>query len=196
MVVSSFSCSGISTGDLNPIYNVPMLGTHNFLHFTARPAPKVRASVRYKMKTVFAFLTICLMGAASANDRHVRFDVGSTPTWLPVTLTAEERVLLEKRSDPPRTALDYYLLLPGMYFKNVADGLERRITFVDQGTLSDQYIHAEYTIPSTDAGFFSITIRLFGDEDKPIVRICHRSGDRWLLFAKQNGPQSTGTSPD
>ena len=28
MVVSSFSCSGISTGDLNPIYNVPMLGTH------------------------------------------------------------------------------------------------------------------------------------------------------------------------
>ena len=28
MVVSSFSCSGISTGDLNPVYNVPMLGTH------------------------------------------------------------------------------------------------------------------------------------------------------------------------
>jgi hypothetical protein len=28
MVVSSFSCSGISTRDLNPIYNVPVLGTH------------------------------------------------------------------------------------------------------------------------------------------------------------------------
>ena len=28
MVVSSFSCSGIPTGDFNPIYNVPMLGTH------------------------------------------------------------------------------------------------------------------------------------------------------------------------
>ena len=28
MVVSSFSCSGISTGDFNPIYNVPMQGTH------------------------------------------------------------------------------------------------------------------------------------------------------------------------
>ena len=28
MVVSSLSCSGIPTGDLNPIYNVPMLGTH------------------------------------------------------------------------------------------------------------------------------------------------------------------------
>jgi hypothetical protein len=31
MVVSSFSCSGISTRDLNPIYNVPMLGTHKTL---------------------------------------------------------------------------------------------------------------------------------------------------------------------
>ena len=28
MMVSTFSCSGISTGDLNPVYNVPMLGTH------------------------------------------------------------------------------------------------------------------------------------------------------------------------
>jgi len=35
MVVSSFSCSGISTGDLNPVYNVPMLGTHKPRHPTA-----------------------------------------------------------------------------------------------------------------------------------------------------------------
>jgi hypothetical protein len=34
MVVSSFSCSGISTGDFNPIYNVPMLGTHKAHHAT------------------------------------------------------------------------------------------------------------------------------------------------------------------
>jgi hypothetical protein len=34
MVVSSFSCSGIPTGDLNPIYNVPMLGTHKARHPT------------------------------------------------------------------------------------------------------------------------------------------------------------------
>jgi hypothetical protein len=35
MVVSSFSCSGISTGDLNPVYNVPMLGTHKPVVATA-----------------------------------------------------------------------------------------------------------------------------------------------------------------
>ncbi len=32
MVVSSLSCSVISTGELNPIYNVPMLGTHKPSH--------------------------------------------------------------------------------------------------------------------------------------------------------------------
>ena len=35
MVVSSFSCSGIPTGDFNPICNVPMLGTHKPVEATA-----------------------------------------------------------------------------------------------------------------------------------------------------------------
>ena len=39
MVVSSFSCSGISTGDLNPVYNVLMLGTHNSRHATPISRP-------------------------------------------------------------------------------------------------------------------------------------------------------------
>jgi hypothetical protein len=39
MVVSSFSCSGISTGDLNPVYNVPMLGTHKASLLTPDPPP-------------------------------------------------------------------------------------------------------------------------------------------------------------
>jgi hypothetical protein len=39
MVVSSFSCSGISTGDLNPIYNVPMLGTHKPRRATTTSRP-------------------------------------------------------------------------------------------------------------------------------------------------------------
>ena len=36
MVVSSLSCSGIPTGDFNPIYNVPMLGTHKPVDATAK----------------------------------------------------------------------------------------------------------------------------------------------------------------
>ena len=40
MVVSSFSCSGIPTGDLNPVYNVPMLGTHKTWVATAEKLPR------------------------------------------------------------------------------------------------------------------------------------------------------------
>jgi hypothetical protein len=39
IVVSSFSCSGIPTGDLNPIYNVPMLGTHKTRHRNRHQPP-------------------------------------------------------------------------------------------------------------------------------------------------------------
>ena len=47
MVVSSFSCSGISTGDLNPVYNVPMLGTHKPEMATPRkPSDQISASHR------------------------------------------------------------------------------------------------------------------------------------------------------
>ena len=39
MVVSSFSCSGIPTGDLNPICSVPMLGTHKAVVDNRLPLP-------------------------------------------------------------------------------------------------------------------------------------------------------------
>ena len=44
MVVSSFSCSGIPTGDFNPIYNVPMLGTHKASLSTPAP-PRVQSAM-------------------------------------------------------------------------------------------------------------------------------------------------------
>jgi hypothetical protein len=47
VVVSSFSCSGISKGDLNPVYNVPMLGTHKTWDLTAGSVLfRVRATAR------------------------------------------------------------------------------------------------------------------------------------------------------
>jgi len=52
MVVSSFSCSGISTGDLNPIYNVPMLGTHKPRHVTARSRPVYMPFRSFKLNPV------------------------------------------------------------------------------------------------------------------------------------------------
>ena len=149
------------------------------------------------MKTILLALLLTLQGMAISAERHVVFDSpgaeGSDWKWIPVTLTDAERELLSKRSDSPQTALDYYLLLSGKYFRNIASGTDRRITFIDRESLSDKYLHAEYTIPSIDAGRFWITIRLFGDEDDPLIAISHRSGTKRLFAAKQNGPQRLWT---
>jgi hypothetical protein len=144
------------------------------------------------MKTTVLILIALLQGIAWSDERHVSFDnpgrESSNWKWLPVTLTDDEKTLLAKRSDSPKTALDYYLLLSGRYFRNIANQTERRITFIDLEGLSDRYLHAEYTIPSTDAGAFWITIRLFGNEDNPLIAVCHRSGTKRLFAAKENGP--------
>jgi hypothetical protein len=52
MVVSSFSCSGVPTGDLNPIYNVPMLGTHKTHHPTTRSLSVSMTSRNYNINPV------------------------------------------------------------------------------------------------------------------------------------------------
>ena len=70
MVVSSFSCSGIPTGDLNPIYNVPMLGTHNAWHATRNYfpiSPQPRPNGR-----VHAFKTLAINGAVAPNYHPMR----------------------------------------------------------------------------------------------------------------------------
>jgi hypothetical protein len=51
MVVSSFSCSGISTGDLNPIYNVPMLGTHKARLTDPLPPWNRKLNERFNLKS-------------------------------------------------------------------------------------------------------------------------------------------------
>ena len=55
MVVSSLSCSGIPTGDFNPIYNVPMLGTHKPHHPTARSRSVHMFSCNYNLNPVRDF---------------------------------------------------------------------------------------------------------------------------------------------
>ena len=143
------------------------------------------------MEILLPLLLVLLPAATVSADRHVSFDEpGYDWKWLPITLTDAESELLSKRSDPPKTALDFYLALSGGHFGwNIHHETERRITFIDRETLSDQYLHASYTIPSVDAGAFSITIRLFGDKDDPLIAISHLESKRRLFAAKENNPQ-------
>lgn len=139
-------------------------------------------------------------GLAAEESRHVKFldpqenglSCGSDWTWLPVTLDAAERRLLAKRSDPPKTAMDYYLLLSGKYFRNIENSLERRVAFIDRKSLSDQYLHAEYTIPSVDAGAFWVTIRLFQMDDETLIAIRHRGGNQVLYKSKDERKVKAG----
>ncbi len=102
--------------------------------------------------------------------------------WPEVKLNAEEHKLLAGRSDTPKMAIDYYLALPAKYFRNVENSVERRVTFIERETLSDQYLHAEYWIPSVDAGGFRVTIRLFDNEDgEPLIAVRHGGGNKRLL---------------
>jgi hypothetical protein len=61
MVVSSFSCSGISTGDLNPIYNVPMLGTHK----------PITLNVRQRNDPMRLSILLYSTDPAASNPRHI-----------------------------------------------------------------------------------------------------------------------------
>lgn len=157
----------------------------------------VSSDLHSRMKTTLLVLIALLPGAAWSEERQVSFDNpghgASSWKWLPITLTGDEEALLAKRSDPPKTALDHYLLLSGSYFTRIPHETERRITFIDLESLSNKYLHAEYTIPATDAGAFWITIRVFGSEDDPLVAISWRKGTRRLYAAKENGPQGLWT---
>lgn len=137
------------------------------------------------MKSILVILSFGFLGSAFSDEvdygRHVTLrNPGEGWEWLPVKLDEAERRLLAARSSPPKTAMDYYLLLPEKYFRNIENSLERRVTFIDQESLSDQYLRAGYTIPSTDAGAFWVTIRLFEKGGEPLIAIRHRGGNQLL----------------
>lgn len=91
-------------------------------------------------------------------------------TLPPLKLDAADQQLLAARSDPPRTAMDYYLRLPASCFSIVENSPERRVTFVKKDSLKDQYLHAEHWF-ECDGGGFEVTIRLFDTDQGPLIAI-------------------------
>ncbi|MBK1827886.1 hypothetical protein [Haloferula rosea] len=129
------------------------------------------------LSSLFFLLASCILLAGDAS-RQLRFTNQDSEVsdwvWLPVTLDESERAILETRSDPPRTALDFYLLLASHYFGRIEDSVERRITFIQRESLTDQFLHAHFTIPQVDAGAFFVTIRVFHGGKEPLIMIGSR----------------------
>ena len=149
------------------------------------------------MKLIITLQFILIITAfCDERARHVRLlepeNEASDYEWLPVFLTEAELDLLEQRSNPPSSALDFYLLLSRSYFGRVEDSMERRISFIDRETLTPQYLHAEFTIPRVDAGAFFVTIRIFEGEDSPLIAVRHR--DDYQLIYKRSSESTDNLS--
>jgi hypothetical protein len=95
-------------------------------------------------------------------------------------LDPAQRKLLAARSETPRTAADYYFLLPATNFSNVENSTERRATFVNQESLTKQYLHAGHWF-ECDGGGFEVTIRVFDAADGPLVAILSSTYPREIL---------------
>jgi hypothetical protein len=111
-------------------------------------------------------LAVILVGAvagcvspAPAPSEHLA-GCAHTHELPPLELTAEHERLLAAASAKPRTALDYYLLLPSSYFKIMPDSRERRVTYIDAKTLSNDYLKASRWF-ECDGGGFEVTIKLY-----------------------------------
>lgn len=92
----------------------------------------------------------------------------------PLVLAEAHRQLLAKRSDPPRTAADYYLALPDHFFGNVEDTTpERRVSFIEIESLRDQWLKAGHFF-ECDGGGFEVVLRVFETEQGALIAI-----DEW-----------------
>ena len=132
MVVSSFSYTGISTRDLNPIYNVPMLGTHKSVVATADNAasslrlgrlnsavPHFKRWVKNQLaKTHVIAHASCMrtITATSARSDLYRIIDSAQSTHEPVQITGKRGNAVLVAEDDWRSIQEtiYLLGIPGM----------------------------------------------------------------------------------
>ncbi len=86
----------------------------------------------------------------------------------PLTLTPAQEQLLASAPKSPRTALDYYMLLPKSYFSIMPDSRERRVSYIDLESLSNDYLHASRWF-ECDGGGFEVVLRLYKSSSGTIV---------------------------
>jgi hypothetical protein len=111
---------------------------------------------------------VALAGCASRRDSHPGGCV--TQHKLPsLRLTSDHKRLLTSVSSDPRTALDYYMLLPRSYFGIMPDSRERRVSYITRSTLSDEYLDAWGHIECT--GGFHVTLKLYRTPSRTFIVI-------------------------
>lgn len=126
-------------------------------------------------------LAIALTGCAGRSPQP-QAEVGGcvhTHELPPLKLTSEHKRLLDASSTPPKTALDFYMLLPKSYFSIMPDSRERRVTYIDTSTLSADYLHASRYF-ECDGGGFEVSVRLYRTSTRTFVAL--KSGNTETIF--------------
>ena len=130
--------------------------------------------MRHVTVALLALLVAAVAGCVSpapAPSTHLG-GCAHTHELPPLELTAEHERLLAAASAKPKTALDYYLLLPGSYFKIMPDSRERRVTYIEDKTLTDDYLEASRWF-ECDGGGFEVTIKLYRTPTRTFVLLNH-----------------------
>ncbi len=109
-------------------------------------------------------------------------------TLPPLHLDEADRAMLKSRSNPPKTAADYYFLLPASYFSILENGAERRATFIQKNSLTPDYLHAAYWF-ECDGGGFDVTIRVFHDDRGPLIAISSSTYKNIMLLEEKDAPR-------
>lgn len=104
----------------------------------------------------------------------------------PLRLTDEHKRMLAAVSTTPRTALDYYMLLPKSRFGILPDSPERRVTYVKNH--SDDFLEASHWFECNGGGF-EVTMKLFRTPERTFIAIKHSTGkDNDIPSGKREPP--------
>jgi len=134
------------------------------------------------VNTILAFVAAFAVAACASRAPHRDAYVGGcvhNHELPPLQLTPEHQRLLASVSPTPKTALDYYMLLPKSYFSIMPDSRERRVTYIDAKTLSDDYLHATRSF-ECDGGGFEVTLKLYRTPTRTFVAL--KSGHTETIF--------------
>jgi len=130
------------------------------------------------IKTCTIVLSACLLVACVESRVKVAgisgtSDIGGcnhSRELPPLIIDAEEKSLLASVSAHPQNALDYYMLLPKRYFSFLPSDAQRRISYVDRKSLTNNYLLARRYF-DCDQGGFDVTMRVFRRPEGDLIAI-------------------------
>jgi hypothetical protein len=121
-------------------------------------------SVNKSRQALWAALAIFPLAAQPCGE------VGVLEQLPPLELSPAHIALAEGANAVPRTAVDFYLLLPPDFFGGLDDSPNRRLWYLDLTALTDDYLKAEFHF-ECDGGGFGIEMRVYPSPAGPVVGV-------------------------